>query len=324
MTTTARASGRVLSLMAAGLIVTACTRSSNDPNVVRKSAAPERDPRVAHRIAELRGLHGPESVRYDPELDVYYISNMTGYGSSKDGNGFIVRVAADDFAKSSVLAEGGKNGVVLDAPKGLAIHGDTLWAADIDVLRGFDRRTGAPVATINLSGQGAVLLNDVTIGGDGKIYVTDTGILMTDKGVLHPGGDKIFAIGPEGVSIVAQGNALGRPNGITWDARNRRLLVASFDPFHSEVYAITPGDARRTVLARGNGKFDGVELLGDGRLIVASWNDSSVHAIRGSDNFRIALDVWQPADIGVDTRRNRIAIPSSVMDRVELWEMPRE
>lgn len=184
-----------------------------------------------------------------------------------------------------------------------------LWRGDSSLRR----LTGTPLAFV-----------DVTIGGDGKIYVTDTGILMTDKGVLHPGGDKIFAIGPEGVSIVAQGNALGRPNGITWDARNRRLVVASFDPFHSEVYAITPGDARRTVLARGNGKFDGVELLADGRLIVASWNDSSVHAIRGSENFRIALDVWQPADIGVDTRRNRIAIPSSVMDRVELWEMPRD
>jgi sugar lactone lactonase YvrE len=279
---------------------------------------------MARRIAELRGLHGPESARYDPQLDVYYISNMTGYGSSKDGNGFIVRVAADDFTKASVLAAGGNNGVVLHAPKGLAIHGDTLWAADIDVLRGFNRRTGAPIANVDLSGQGAVLLNDIAIGGDGNIYVTDSGIRMTDKGVVHPGGDKIFAVGPEGVSIVARGNVLGRPNGITWDARNRRLIVASFDPFHSEVYAITPGDSRRTVLARGNGKFDGVEVLGDGRLLVASWSDSSVHSIRGSENFRMAVDVWQPADFGVDTRRNRIAIPSSVMDRVELWEMPRE
>jgi sugar lactone lactonase YvrE len=168
------------------------------------------------------------------------------------------------------------------------------------------------------------MLNDVAIGGDGRIYITDSGILMTDKGVLHPGGDKIFAIGPNAaVSVIARGNDLGRPNGITWDKKNRRLLVASFDPFHSQVYAITPGDSRRPVLAQGKGKFDGVELLGDGRMVVASWTDSAVHAYSGETDNRLAIGVLQPADIGVDTRRHRLAIPSSFMDRLELWELER-
>jgi hypothetical protein len=30
----------------------------------------------------------------------------------------------------------------------------------------------------------------------------------------------------------------------------------------------------------------------------------------------------QPADIGIDTRRNRVAIPISALDRVELWTLP--
>jgi sugar lactone lactonase YvrE len=300
----------------------ACARESKDPNEFRK-APPPPEKTEAQRVAKLTGLHGPESARYDPELDVYYVSNMAGYGSAKDNNGYIIRTPADDFSKASILVEGGKNGAMLDAPKGLAVHGDTLWAADIDKLRGFDRRTGATLATIDLAPQGAVLLNDVVVGEDGKIYITDTGIIMSDKGVLHPGGDKIFAIGPGGVSIIAQGNQLGRPNGITWDKKNHRLLVASFDPFDSQVYAIKPGSNDRVVLARGKGKFDGLEFLPDGRWIVASWNDSSVLALDGKNFRRLTSEVWMPADIGVDTRRNRIAIPSTIMDRLELWQLPR-
>jgi sugar lactone lactonase YvrE len=247
---------------------------------------------------------------------------MAGYGSAKDGNGYIVRAPADDFRKSEILVDAGKNGGVLDAPKGMAIHGDTLWVADIDKLRGFNRKTGELLGTIDFAQYGAVMLNDVALGGDGRIYITDTGIIMSDKGVLHPGGDKIFAVGPGGVTIVAQGNDLGRPNGITWDAKNRRLLVASFDPFHSQVYAISPGDAKRTVLADGKGKFDGLEFLPDGRSIVAGWQDSAVMVVDGGKLTKIAAGISQPADIGVDTRRNRIAVPSTAMDRVELWQLP--
>ncbi|HUQ19827.1 MAG TPA: SMP-30/gluconolactonase/LRE family protein [Gemmatimonadaceae bacterium] len=303
-------------------VLAACARESRDPNGIRKEPPPP-EKTEAQRVAQLNGLHMPESVRYDPELDVYYISNMTGYGSAKDGNGYIIRTPADNFSKASILVEGGKNGAVLDAPKGIALHGDTLWVTDIDVLRGFDRKTGATLATIDLKGAGAVLLNDVVVGGDGKIYITDTGIIMSDKGVLHPGGDKIFAIGPNGPSVLAHGDELGRPNGITWDSKNQQLLVASFDPFHSQIYSIKPGNPSRPVIAQGDGKFDGLEILPDGRTIVASWNDSAVLAVDGKKFKRLTSEVWAPADIGVDTRRNRIAIPSGIMNRVELWQLPR-
>ena len=43
---------------------------------------------------------------------------------------------------------GGVNGVQLDAPKGMALQGDTLWVADITNVRGFNRKTGVPVASI--------------------------------------------------------------------------------------------------------------------------------------------------------------------------------
>jgi sugar lactone lactonase YvrE len=223
-----------------------------------------------------------------------------------------------------VFVEAKKNGVTLHAPKGMAIQGDTLWVADIDVLRGFHRRTGAPIATVDFASQRPTLLNDVAIGPDGRIYVTDTGIQMTEFGVIYAGGDRIFVVGPGGaVSVAAEGQALGRPNGITWDARGRRWLLVNFDPWTSTLAVWTPGETSFRALARGKGKWDGVEALVDGRIVVGSWTDSSVHVF-APDGRRLSRihPVPEPADIGVDTRRNRVAIPVSVMGRVEIWRLP--
>ena len=277
---------------------------------------------VARRVGVLDGFYGPESVKYDAEQDVWFISNMLGFGSVKDGQGYIDRVDAATLGSPTRFIEGGRNGAALDAPKGMALHGDTLWVADIDKLRAFDRRTGTPLATIDLSVHGAVLLNDIAVGPNGALHITDSGIIMSEKGVLHPGGDKIFIIGPgRAVSLLASGEQLGRPNGITWDAAGSRWIIVSFDPFRSEVYTVAAGDTGRTVIAEGKGKYDGVEALPDGRLLVSGWNDSSLHLIGPGTDERVVRNLSWPADIGYDTRRKRIAIPQVMINRVEFWEL---
>jgi hypothetical protein len=127
------------------------------------------------------------------------------------------------------------------------------------------------------------------------------GIRMTEIGVLHPGGDRVFAVEPNhAVSVIAAGAALGRPNGIIPDPRGKGLVVVSFDPFHSLAYTLMPGDPRGTLtpIGQGKGKFDGVEPLADGRLLVSAWNDSSIHVLGGGRDERIIRGLWQPADIG--------------------------
>lgn len=268
------------------------------------------------------GFDQPESVRYDPDLDLFYVSSIAGFGSVEDGFGYISRVHAAEPGRIEHFIRSGANGVTLNAPKGMALQGDTLWVADIDVLRSFHRRTGVPLAEIDLSPFGAVLINDVAAGGDGTLLATDTGIRMSPVGVVYVEGQKILRIAPAtgAVEVVAAGEELGHPNGIAWDPAGQRWVVVGFHPFHSEAYALADGG--REVLARGIGRFDGVEVLHDGRLLVTAWNDSSLHLIDGAEDRRIVRDLWQPADLGVDTWRQRVAIPLVLQGRVEIWTIP--
>jgi sugar lactone lactonase YvrE len=154
------------------------------------------------------------------------------------------------------------------------------------------------------------------------MYITDTGILMTSKGVVYKGADKIFRVADGKATVIAQGAGLMRPNGITWDSEAKRLVVVTFDPFHSQVYSLSSTGERR-LLARGNGKFDGIEPFGGGRYLVASWNDSSVRLVGNGENRRVADKQMSPADIGFDTKRNRLAIPAGPLNQVQLWQLPR-
>jgi sugar lactone lactonase YvrE len=276
----------------------------------------------ARFIRNIIGFQGPESVRYDPELDEFFVSNMTGYGSAQDRNGYIVRLSASNPDSATILAQGGVNGVVLDAPKGLAIHGDTLWATDISALRAFDKHSGAPLATIDFAPRGAVQLNDIAVGPDGTLHVTDTGIIMSDKGVIHVGPDRVWVVGPnQSITIAAEGTQLGRPNGITWDPVGKRWIVISFDPFNGQVMVDPQGHARPRLIRTGKGQLDGVEALADGALLFTSWADSSIHLLANGRDRPIIRNVPVPADIGIDTKRNRLAIPLSMLGVVQLWSL---
>src|SRR5207245_11640077 len=155
------------------------------------------------------------------------VSNINGSPTAKDNNGFISRVRPDGAVENLKFIEGGHNGVTLNAPKGMALRGDTLWLADIDAVRAFNAKTGAPVALADLSGLGAVFLNDIAVAQNGALYITDTGIQLDDVGnVLHDGPDRICRVGPDRtVAVAPRREALGRRDGRNVDHRRRRAVV---------------------------------------------------------------------------------------------------
>jgi sugar lactone lactonase YvrE len=274
----------------------------------------------ATKLIVVEGFLTPESVLHDPVQDIYFVSNINGGPTTKDNNGFISRVRPDGAVENLKFIEGGHGGVTLNAPKGLAIRGDTLWVADIDMVRSFDAKTGAPRDSVSLAGLGAVFLNDIAIAQTGALYITDTGIRFDDVGnMLHPGPDRIFRVGTDRqVTVAVRGDTLGRPNGITLDSVGKRFIVVQFGG--RSVLAWKPGDKAPSVIAKGPGGFDGVEMAGS-RMLVSSWSDSTVSSYETGQEVKVITGVPSPADIGYDGKRKRVLIPIFTGNRVEIWQL---
>ena len=309
----------VLANCSSGEKVSTDSAASKAADTTAAAAAPA----LFARAGATDSMKTPESVRYDADLDAYFVSNINGNPSVKDGNGFIAQVDAGNTSSVKMLVQGGKNGATLNAPKGLAVVADTLWVADIDAVRAFNKRTGAVVANIDLRPMKATFLNDVVAGPNGVIYITDSGIKFDDKGgMTHPGQDQIFKIVGRKASVaIKSDSALKSPNGIAWDGANGRFVLG---PFADKVVTgWKDGDSTVTPIATGPGGYDGVEVLSDGRILVTSWADSSVQVIANGTFRKVVGNVDGPADIGVDTKRNVLAVPRFSAGRVEYFTISK-
>lgn len=304
--------------MTAALTLAACAKTADKAGDTATTTASTTTSQM--KMGETLGMNVPESVRYDADLDVFFVANINGNPSAKDGNGFITVVRADSTSVSRRLVESGKaiagKAITLNAPKGMAIVGDTLWVADINVMHAINKRTGASIVDIGIAG--ATFLNDVAVGPDGAIYITDTGIVFDSAGGMsHPGVNRIFKIAGRTVSKAAKGEALANPNGITWDAANNRWLLAPFGG--TDIQTLAAGATAPTKLVSGPGQYDGIEVLADGRILVSSWADSTIHLIYNGAMSPAVKGVAAPADFGVDTKRGIIAIPRFNDGKVEYF-----
>ena len=297
----------LVSIAIASLLL-ACTTSKSGDARTDTLAGVQSD--STRPIASPSGFAQPEAVRYDPEQDVYFVSNFgPGDAQAKDNNGFISRMAPDGAIQQLQFIAGGKAGVTLHAPRGMFITGDTLWVADEDAVRGFNRRTGAPLATANFSAYKLGFLNDVAADADGE-YVTDTGT------------NTIYRIAKGQVTVAFQGKSLGGPNGITWDAAKRRFIVVPYGG-DSVIFAWTAGARTLTTVGKSSSnKFDGVEVLPGGAILASSQGDSSLHLFTGDAGHPIVKVGGAPADIAIDTKRNRVAVPFVDRSIVEIWQLP--
>jgi sugar lactone lactonase YvrE len=308
-----------IAVVLSSVAVVACRKEQPAPDTTAGSttAAASATPQ---KVGETTGLNVPESVRYDAELDVFFVASINGNPSQKDNNGSIARVRADSTGVVTMLVEGGKGGARLNAPKGMALRGDTLFVADIDMLRMFNKRTGASLGAVSLTSQNATFLNDVAAGPDG-IYITDTGIAFDAQGQMtHPGVNRIFKVVGTTVTEAARGDSLGNPNGIAWDQAGNRFILAPFGSPNLQTWS--PGQATPTTLVAGPGGYDGIEVLSNGNILVSSWTDSTVHIVHGGSHMMpLIRNVAAPADIGVDTKRNIVAIPRFNDGKVEYFRI---
>jgi sugar lactone lactonase YvrE len=248
------------------------------------------------------GFVTPESVLHDEQADVYFVSNINGEALGRDDNGFISRVRPDGTVEQLAWIDGASDSVTLNAPKGMAVHGDTLFVADIDSVRAFHRTTGAPLGARPIAG--AAFLNDLAVAADGTLYVTDTGV---DASFSPNGQDAVYRVGGAEPEPVAQGRQLGNPNGIVVEDGGIVMV-----PFGSAVVMRIPLDssAADTLATLPAGQLDGIVRTRDGSYVVSSWEGSALYRIAPDGSVStLAENLSSPADIGYDAARNRVLVP---------------
>lgn len=251
-----------------------------------------------------RGFLVPESILYDAVNDKYFVSNINGNPTDVDNNGFISIVDPDGSVAQLDFIAGGKNGVTLNAPKGLALHDGTLYVADITAVRKFDAKTGAPRGAIQFPK--ATFINDVVADTDGTLYVSDTAIKIAGGDVTATGTDAIYKLQKGKVTVFAQGAHLNRPNGIA--LLNGSVVAATFG--NKQLFLFdAKGNITSTTELPGS-TLDGVVVLPDGQLLVSSWEKQAVYIGSLGGVWTIAADgLPSPADIGFDSARNRVLVP---------------
>lgn len=301
---------RSVAAMTAALAIAACNEQPRTDSPAATALQWDVEQGMADRVASIEGLAGPEAVRYDPDQDVWFIANFgPGTTDDRDGDGFITRVDAATGAIASLRFATGTEAQPLHMPRGMYITGDTLWVADVDGVHGFDRRSGAAVAFHDFTSHEPGFLNDIALGPDGSLYVTDTG------------RSALFGVSGGAITQVLGDSILGQPNGVTWDPSRQSFVLVPWAPGH-QVRTWRPGEPGTQTLGSATpGRLDGVEAI-DGRLLIASQTDSTLQLLDADSMVRSIRVAGAPADIGIDTRRRRVAVPYIALNRVDIWQLP--
>lgn len=241
-------------------------------------------------------LKVPESVLYDAGHRVLYVTNIDGEPWGDDGKGSIGKVGLDGKVVAAEWVTG------LSAPKGLGLHGNHLYAADVDRIVVIDIAKGAIVDKIAIAGSHG--LNDIAVDAKGVIYVSDS----KDK--------KIYAVDGGKASLVIEG--LKAPNGV----HVREGVLYFMD--NGSIYKLGANKEKVLVSTGAEGNGDGLESLGGNEFIVTYWQgvidyakaDGSRETLLDSSAAKVSS-----ADLGYNPKERVIYVPTFFKNTVVAYEV---
>jgi hypothetical protein len=188
----------------------------------------------------------PETVLFDPQKDVLYVTNFDVYNRSRgQGNQSISRVSLDGNVLDVEWAKGLYN------PTGMALHRGRLFVVERTSVVEIDTGSGKVIKRATLPA--SRFLNDIAIDHEGIVYVSDTtrGVIYRSSGEEYEEWLKDDELeGPNGLHI-ADGEMLVGDGG---DGRLKSVDLSS-----GEV---------RTVVKLWPGRIDGIEQDAAGNYLV--------------------------------------------------------
>lgn len=304
---------RTLAALLVLALAVACNRSPESANTPAIADAPTLAPTTSVPPSAgwtaTDGIATPESAYYDAESGFVFTSQIDGQPTDRDGNGRIVKLNPD----GSVVAADWVTG--LNAPKGLRAHRGTLWTADLDELVGVDIASGNVTSRVKIDG--AQFLNDVAVGGDGTVYVSD---FLANR---------IYAVKDGTTTVFAEGEQLEYPNGLLVDGN--RLVVGSWGKpdadFTTKVpgrlYALDLATKQKTLITpKPFANIDGVESDGRGGYLISDYLAGRIlHVTAAGESREIRTFMPGTADIGFIPSINAVIVPHMNENRIGVYDV---
>lgn len=240
----------------------------------------------------------PESVYFDTERNQIYVSNINGKPTDKDSNGFISLLEKDGTVKRLQWVKG------MHAPKGMGVVGNMLYVTDIDRFHIINIDEAKIIKTITVDS--AIFLNDIAIGSDTNIYISD----MSRNHVLKYDGER--------VAVWLKDEKVSKPNGLALFKGS--LLVGTAD----KLLRVQLDDKRIRVVVEETGPIDGLIPIGGNKYVISDW---SGRVMRISPNEKIVLgnttsENIQAADLGYIPDEKLVLIPTFFDNRVVARKLP--
>ena len=290
------------------LILSACSDNAQTPQVITAETAennsPEKGTAKLELLWEAQGFNNPESVIYHESSNTLFVSNVNGSPVEKDGNGYISKILLD----GTILRKWWVIG--LNAPKGLAIHDNTLYVSDIDTLVAIDIPSGTITNTYKVDD--AKFLNDVTASNQGEIFVSD--MLL----------NRVHRLSNDQFNLWLESTELENPNGL--HAEGDHLILGAWgvitDGFATEIpghlKSISLQDKSITNLGGDPiGNLDGVESDGNNGYYVTDWMAGKLFQINTNGEATLLLELEQGmADHEVLLEQKLILLPMMKNDKV--------
>ncbi len=253
-----------------------------------------------------------ESLSYDAERDLYVSVNAGMSQEMAPNDGYVSLINPDGTAHTLKWIGVDRNGLTLNHPLGSYIANGRLYVADIDTVRWFDMKTGAPMGQVQVPG--VLRFNDLEVATDGTIYATQTG---TPQDATTW---KVYKVTPQGQSsVLIEGAPLSMPNGIAFDLKGNLVVV---NIGSNAVQTFTPDGKLLTTEEAVDAGNDGIVVTADGTKYVSSVRQGTVSRIRPGQKAEIvASGIPSAASMTYDSKRHRLVIPMNDWNAIAIVEL---